>query len=1640
MRSQQPSDSRKPAHGGLGLGVSGLADVQGTGGSDAPFSRRALLVLGMHRSGTSALTRVLSLLGADLPANLMQPKADNNELGFWESLPIYALNEEILASAGTRWDDWRRFNPDWFRSPEVARFKARALQVMEREFTNSSLFVLKDPRICRLVPFWNEVLREFDADVNCVIVLRHPLEVAASLRERDGFSRSRSLALWLRHSLDVERTTRGLPRVFLSYDSLLQDWRSNVAAVADRLALSWPRSSAVAELEIDGFLNERHRHHRVARGDKKRPPAVGGWVRTTSTALASLVGNPSGRKAKRRLDAVRRQFDRASRTLGSILAEEELCRQAVDRQVEMLSQDLSDARAAVAGGERRIIEQEQELSRLPPLEAEAASLAKSLAERDALLLQHEARARAEAASLAKSLAERDALLSQHEARARAEAASLAKSLAERDALLSRHEAQAEELAATIDDLNSRLSAAAQQIVGLEREVARAERERGQVLASMAASHERIAALESESASQVKLIRSLEESLAAGQQSIAEGEADRTRLAEQLESVSGEVTEKTRQLGERDAALAKFADVENQRQRAVLHLNARQKKRLPRILSRAVGLPPRKCGTARLSLRRRLALSRFAKAVSSAGLFDEPWYVRQHPEVVLGGWDPLWHWITVGWTHGYDPHPLFDMDWYSAQNPEVDTAAVNPLEHFLQVGARAGRQPHPLFDPGWYLHHSGLTGKEAANPLAHYLRQPEDQRVSPHPLFASAWYRDRNSDVARAGVDPLIHYLDHGVEEGRDPHPLFQTSWYLRHYDDIASAGLNPLVHYLEHGWQERRRPNPLFDTAWYLEQNPDITAAGMNPLLHYVRHGAAEGRDPNPFFDTDWYVANNPEAGSDPASPLAHYLWKGGWQGRDPGPLFDTRYYLTGRPEAGDAAVVPLAHFLDDGGNLHRLAEVWPDHVTLRGAGQFLSGAGREPGFQPSARFIGDGGAFLPRVTVIVPNYNHEAYLPQRLDSIFAQTYSNYHVLLLDDCSTDGSRKILEDYHRRYPDRSTLVCNSRNSGGVFHQWRKGIEQADGELIWIAESDDYCEPNLLEELVPYFMDEAVQLAYARSVFVDRAGRPMAFTFDSYLAELSPVHWKASYVATAHHEVSRYLGRKNTIPNVSSAVFRKPDLGPLLRDEDWTSMKICGDWIFYLHVLKGGKVAYSVDTANFFRFHESNSSARTYATPVYYREHEAVACEVARHYKVSPETLDANRAAVKRFFDTHGGELAASGLAFDDVYDYPRILDVRGQRLPNVLMAGFALSTGGGEVFPIWLANHLKKRGFPVTFFNFMGDAVNPAIRKMLRPDIPLVERNEWCPDVPDLLEEFGIDVVHSHHGSVDVYFAEHCPTTRPSAYKHVVTMHGMYETMPQDIFVHSCDRLRDRVTDWVYIADKNLQPFKQLDGGVGGSFRKVPNGMERPETGRLSRDAIGLPEEAFVVCLASRAIPEKGWESAIEIVSRARQLTGLDIQLLLLGDGPMYEKLRREGVPLFVRLLGFRGNVVDFYALSDLGMLPTTFAGESFPLSVIECFMAGRPMMVTDVGEVRTMLTDSAGQLGGWLIDFDDLRSNLEPVAVQLAEIATNKDQYAARREVAVGLAERFDMNRVGAEYAAIYTGTDERRTPRADRPEHRRHD
>ncbi len=220
----------------------------------------ALLVLGMHRSGTSALTRVLNLHGVELGSSLLAGNAAN-ERGFWEHADIMVLNDQVLGELGMSWSDPRRLPEGCWERPRLWALQHELGATLRREFAGRPLWGAKDPRLCRLLPLWQRVLADMGAAPRYVIPLRSPYEVADSLQRRDGLSRNRGLLLWLRHVLEAERHSRGALRVFTTYDQLLSDWRGTVSRIAGSLGLRLPLSDERVETDVEAFLTPALRHH-----------------------------------------------------------------------------------------------------------------------------------------------------------------------------------------------------------------------------------------------------------------------------------------------------------------------------------------------------------------------------------------------------------------------------------------------------------------------------------------------------------------------------------------------------------------------------------------------------------------------------------------------------------------------------------------------------------------------------------------------------------------------------------------------------------------------------------------------------------------------------------------------------------------------------------------------------------------------------------------------------------------------------------------------------------------------------------------------------------------------------------------------------------------------------------------------------------------------------------------------------------------------------------------------------------------------------------------------------------------------------------------------------------------------------------
>lgn len=280
--------------------------------------KKGILVLGMHRSGSSAMTRVLNLLGCAL-SDVLIPGGEGNEQGHWEAREALMLNEDMLASAGSAHDDWGAINTDWRASGIRQQMIQRASAVLTDHAMQGPLFALKDPRMCRLADVWIEAAIDAGIEPLILIMLRNPLEVAASLETRDLITTGYSELMWLRHVLDSEFFSRGHKRTFFRYDQLMDNWQSLIGKVKNELDVALPRNSPRVHSEINQFLSHSHRHHKVDAAALINDPAYSVWLRETFRIMLAWSENGENVTDYITLDEVRAELDRAYGTFARLL-------------------------------------------------------------------------------------------------------------------------------------------------------------------------------------------------------------------------------------------------------------------------------------------------------------------------------------------------------------------------------------------------------------------------------------------------------------------------------------------------------------------------------------------------------------------------------------------------------------------------------------------------------------------------------------------------------------------------------------------------------------------------------------------------------------------------------------------------------------------------------------------------------------------------------------------------------------------------------------------------------------------------------------------------------------------------------------------------------------------------------------------------------------------------------------------------------------------------------------------------------------------------------------------------------------------------------------------------------------------------
>ena len=526
------------------------------------------------------------------------------------------------------------------------------MAAVREEFGSSRLFVLKDPRISRILPFWLDVLKAIGATPLVISAVRNPLEVAASLARREGIDLGLGHLLWLRHMLDAEFASRGIPRFFASYDRLVGGgWGSIVKDSQSALGISWPRMSDQVSAEIEAFLSETFRHHRQAPENVVDNPTLGTWLRSTFQILSDWAssGENSGHFAQ--LDQIRMELNGAAPAFSRLIsAGQERARktQKLEEALAYREQQLANVSSELGAAHQRLEQSERALK----------EVRHQLAQTESALAQRRHEAEQTAAEVAAARGE----LSQAAA-ARAESEKIIAGLKEHVVFL-------------LADLKERQAALAEQNRGFAATGLQVKK----ILATLdTARLEALSKLDAQVQEAARLKREAEERAAAAEAAAAEGQQLKAQLAEQSKE-----TAKLKRETEERAAAAEAAVAEGQQLKARLaEQNAEQSKEIATLR----GLVSHREGEAQS---RRLEAERVRQAAAGE--------IGRAVAALLNG-----HRFPLPWTslrlkrqiHLLKKSGVFDADWYLSQYRDVIESGMDPARHYLLYGALEGRQPNAV---------------------------------------------------------------------------------------------------------------------------------------------------------------------------------------------------------------------------------------------------------------------------------------------------------------------------------------------------------------------------------------------------------------------------------------------------------------------------------------------------------------------------------------------------------------------------------------------------------------------------------------------------------------------------------------------------------------------------------------------------------------------------------------------------------------------------------------------------------------------------------------------------------------------------------------------------------------------------------
>ena len=964
-------------------------------------------------------------------------------------------------------------------------------------------------------------------------------------------------------------------------------------------------------------------------------------------------------------------------------------------------------------------------------------------------------------------------------------------------------------------------------------------------------------------------------------------------------------------------------------------------------------------------------------------------------------------------------PLIDASYYKTQSAIASDDFDELVEHFLQIGWRKGLNPSRTFQGMRYLNATPGVREAGKNPFVHYLFETvgEDDLTRAfgdlsgadigtlRTYFDASWYLYSYPEAEASGVDVFVDYMTAGWRARRDPSPAFSTNAYLLRYPDIAQSGMNPFMHwvlfgraegrsgrgvvpplssweslsdgqrsilaqmfsldhYRSHASGNDRSPGledpdledpdlggaaleaarfvssggtvagyvtPSFHAERYAAAHPELVGAEQVPFLHFLFGGVGEGALRGVFadlpladvetlcqhFDASWYLYSYPEVEASGGDAFVDYMTAGWRARRDPSPAFSTNAYLLRYPDIAQSGMNPFVHWV------------------LFGRAEGRSGASSGSNFRNRP--------YAPSITAVLIDREARPLSTDCISAVLGQSYVDLDILVIGTPLPDACRTVLDGAAHGDGARSIMYLPDDASG----QWKlleRAVQRAAGDLLWFVQGEGVHDLDFLARVTSSFADDSVQLGFGRHLDHD----------DALLENLLPsrtANWNRHATSPAALWFSDNLRPDALAADQHSFLWRRRTLP----DDIWhhaSSHRRLGLWHLFLHMASGGQIALVRDALARVPPARGTTTAPPYDDD-FRSDVTRFAAEIQTFWDVSRDALDACARALV------GGRVARAGYPAEPIgaVQDADLLSKIGRVKRHILIVTHGIFAGGAENFPIQLANELVGRGLVVSILIFKIDDVNPEMRATLNPGVSIYEA-DWVLEYgcENFLRDIGCSLIHSHGVVSEMFFFERCDVVPPVPY--VATLHGSYEaSSSEDLPDATIAKIVRRVDLFVYTADKNLKPLSRFDVRPD-RLVKMANAMPiDPVPYPRTRREMGIAEDAVVFTLVARGIREKGWSTAVGAFKAVQARNPHRVMhLCLVGEGDEPERL----APLYaddasVSFLGFQLRIHGLYRMTDVAIVPTRFAGESFPLCIIQALQVGVPVIGTDVGEIASML-------------------------------------------------------------------------------------